>query len=41
MNKIDLSLYLVTDNSDNVEKFLNTPFDGGRHIARIEAIPVK
>ncbi|WP_405305000.1 thiamine phosphate synthase [Methanobrevibacter sp.] len=24
MNKIDLSLYLVTDNSDDVEKFLNT-----------------
>ena len=24
MNEIDLSLYLVTDNSDNVEKFLNT-----------------
>ncbi|MDO5859751.1 thiamine phosphate synthase [Methanobrevibacter sp.] len=24
MNSIDLSLYLVTDNSDNVEKFLNT-----------------
>jgi thiamine-phosphate pyrophosphorylase len=24
MNRIDLSLYLVTDNSDNVEKFLNT-----------------
>ncbi len=24
MNKIDLSLYLVTDNSDNEEKFLNT-----------------
>ncbi len=24
-----------------VETFLNTPFEGGRHIARIEAIPVK
>ena len=24
MNHIDLSLYLVTDNSDDVEKFLNT-----------------
>ena len=24
-----------------VEAFLNTPFEGGRHIARIEAIPVK
>lgn len=24
MNKLDLSLYLVTDNSDDVEKFLNT-----------------
>ena len=24
MNEIDLSLYLVTDNSENVEKFLNT-----------------
>lgn len=28
MNKIDLSLYLVTDNSDNVEKFLNTIEEG-------------
>lgn len=24
-----------------VETFLNTPFEGGRHIARIEAIPIK
>lgn len=24
-----------------VEKFLNTPFEGGRHQARIDAIPVK
>ena len=24
MNSIDLSLYLVTDNSDDVEKFLKT-----------------
>lgn len=24
-----------------VERFLNTPFDGGRHQARIDAIPVK
>ena len=24
MNEIDLSLYLVTDKSDDVEKFLNT-----------------
>lgn len=24
-----------------VEAFLNTPFEGGRHITRIEAIPVK
>ena len=24
-----------------VETFLSTPFEGGRHIARIEAIPVK
>lgn len=28
MNNIDLSLYLVTDNSDNVEKFLNTIEEG-------------
>ena len=28
MNEIDLSLYLVTDNSDNVEKFLNTIEEG-------------
>ena len=28
MNKIDLSLYLVTDNSENVEKFLNTIEEG-------------
>ncbi|MEE0942621.1 MAG: thiamine phosphate synthase [Methanobrevibacter sp.] len=28
MNKIDLSLYLVTDNSDDVEKFLNTIEEG-------------
>jgi ribose 5-phosphate isomerase B len=24
-----------------VEKFLDTPFEGGRHQARIDAIPVK
>jgi ribose 5-phosphate isomerase B len=24
-----------------VETFLNTPFEGGRHQARIDAIPVK
>ena len=28
MNHIDLSLYLVTDNSDDVEKFLNTIEEG-------------
>ena len=28
MNKIDLSLYLVTDKSDDVEKFLNTIEEG-------------
>ncbi|WP_407377446.1 thiamine phosphate synthase [Methanobrevibacter sp.] len=28
MNKIDLSLYLVTDNSDDEEKFLNTIEEG-------------
>ena len=28
MNNIDLSLYLVTDNSDDVEKFLNTIEEG-------------
>ena len=28
MNSIDLSLYLVTDNSDDVEKFLKTIEDG-------------
>ena len=28
MNDIDLSLYLVTDNSDDVEKFLNTIEEG-------------
>lgn len=28
MNKLDLSLYLVTDNSDDVEKFLNTIEEG-------------
>ena len=28
MNKLDLSLYLVTDNSDDVDKFLNTIEEG-------------
>ena len=28
MNDLDLSLYLVTDNSDDVEKFLNTIEEG-------------
>ena len=28
MKNVDLSLYLVTDNSDDVEKFLNTIEEG-------------
>lgn len=38
MNKIDLSLYLVTDNSDDVEKFLNTieeAIKGGTTVVQI------
>lgn len=38
MNTIDLSLYLVTDNSDNVEKFLNTikeAINGGVSVVQI------
>ena len=38
MNSIDLSLYLVTDNSDDVEKFLNTieeAIKGGTTVVQI------
>ena len=38
MNTIDLSLYLVTDNSDDVEKFLKTieeAIKGGTTVVQI------
>ena len=38
MNNIDLSLYLVTDNSDDEEKFLKTieePINGGVTVVQI------
>ena len=41
MNEIDLSLYLVTDNSDDVEKFLNTIEEGIKGGVRVVQIREK